>query len=378
VTTGPAALLVHDSCPAEWDALDADPPLFASRTWLERMAHRIEGRHRWFVSAGGVGFFGSVICDPAVSLSKNPWALLFEPAEAMRILTPASVARQAAARAAAPDASAWFPALVLTYPGAECFAIGAGAARPAALSDAIGAIVDTARAEGVRSVAFLYVQPEDTPLIAALREHRLVQFPTAVRGNLRLPGSAFSDYLATLRRGPRQEVARTRRRLADNGVQVVSRPAGELSDEDLEVFVELRQQHRAKYGKRPDAESERRHLVELREHFADRVTVFTALAGDHVLVYSLLLDGGPAQHVWQIATDYQDRRSKNTYFEMAYYAIIEHAYQHERKELSFGYGTEHVKAKVGCRVDVVDSYLLALDPDRQEHARAAAATLDIA
>jgi uncharacterized protein len=295
----------------------------------------------------------------------------------MRTLTAASVARQASARAAAPQAAAWFPALVLTYPGAECFAIGAGTDSPAVLAEAIDAITAIARADGVRTVAFLYVQPEDKHLITALRDCQLVGFPTAVRGNLRVPGSGFADYLAALSKGARQEVARTRRRLADNGIRVVSNALGDLTAGDLEVFVELRQQHRVKYGKRPDAVGERMQLAVLRDHFADRVTVFTAMADDQVIAYSLLLDAGAVQHSWQVAADYTDARSRNTYFELGYYSAIEHAYQHGHREISFGYGTEKVKERLGCRLDVVESYVLAFDADRQDLARAAACSLEL-
>jgi len=369
---------VYPSLPAAWTALDPDPPLFAARPWLDRMGHRIEGSHRWFVCPDGVGFFGSVIDDPAVTLSKNPWTLLFEPAEAMRTLTPDSLRRQAAVRAATAAAPDWFPALVLIYPGAECFAIGPGATSPAAVGAAVDSIVRYARAEGIATIAFLFVQPEDTPLIAALRDRGLVEFVTALRCNLRLPGSSFADYLRMLERIPRQDVHRTRRRLAENGVRLLSRPLAECTEADLDSFVGLRQQHRAKYGKRPDAASERKQLAELHTYFADRMTAFTAVADDRLLGFSLLLDAGPMQHAWLVGTDYRDARSKLTYFELTYYRAVEHAYAHGHRDISFGYGTERAKSRRGCQVDLVNSYLLALDPGRQRQGQQAAATLELA
>lgn len=65
----------------------------------------------------------------AVSESKNPWRLLFEPCPTLRTLTPAATGELA--RLAAPPAAEFFPALVLTFPGLECFAVGPGRHRAA-------------------------------------------------------------------------------------------------------------------------------------------------------------------------------------------------------------------------------------------------------
>ncbi len=64
---------VYGKHPDGWDELDSRPPLFASRAWLDHIAHRIEGEHRWLIHEAGVGFFGSLIHDPGVTASKNVW-----------------------------------------------------------------------------------------------------------------------------------------------------------------------------------------------------------------------------------------------------------------------------------------------------------------
>lgn len=361
--------------PASWAALDADPPLFASAPWLEAMADRIEGDHLWFVHQPlGVGFFGTVIGDSSVSEAKNPWRLLFEPC-AVRSLSEAAVAEQAAARSAGPGRDTWFPSLMLLYPGLECFAIGQGRESPGALDEAVAGIVAHARGAGLRSVAFLYVQPEDTALPAALRRAGFVGFPLTLRANLRPPGESFSDYLIALGRKQRVDIGRLRRKLADQGVSIVRLPLPQASDDHLEKLVTLRLRHREKYGRRPDAEGERSQLRAFRSRFGARVMIYAAAAGATVVSFALVLDAGPVRHVWMNGTDYRDPRSRYTYFEVAYYAPIEDAYLRGPKEISFGYGAEQTKLRRGCRLEEVSGFVLPLTADDLPAARRAAVAL---
>lgn len=369
---------VYDKLPQEaWARLDARPPLFAAADWLDHLAHRIEGEHRWFVDEGGIGFFGSLIDDPQVTRSKNVWDLLYDPYDFMRTLTSESVQRQSELRETAPPRDEWFPVLLITYPGFECFGIGPGAQDKRLLDDAVGGIVRSAREMGARTVLFHYVQPEETLLARTLRGRGFARVPSALRANLRLPGTGFDDYLAALSYRRRREVRRNRQALAEQGVRVARLSLAECTDTQLDVLVALRESHRAKHGKRPDPAAERRQLEELRDSFGDRGTVFTAAVDGRVIGFSLLLDAGGVYHGWTTGTDYADERSKGTYFELGYYAPIEYVYERGGGELSFGYGTEDAKLSRGCRVDAVHSYLLVLDPVRHARAQEVAAALEL-
>ncbi len=365
----------QDGPPAVWEELDPRPPLFASRGWLSVMGHRIEGEHRYFVSGLGsdAGFFGSVVDDPYLTVSKNPWQLLFEPCEGLRSLPAEPAAAQAAAAAMGPPREEWFPALVLTYPGLECFGIGPGAGAPGALDHAISAVLDAARVAGLRTVAFLYVQPEDHQLAAALRRARLTGFPITQRSNLHLPGDCFADYLAMLGSHRRQSLQAERRKLRENGITVDWLPLAEADDELIETLVALRQQHRRKYGKQPDPASERRLLQAFRA-FSGGVTVFRARTDPrHTAGFSLFLNSGGVQHCWTCGFDYTDPRSRFTYFELCYNAPIETAYTGPAREFSFSYGAEMTKLLRGCRLDIVHGYLLAVDDQARTAASQAAA-----
>ncbi|MEU3824771.1 GNAT family N-acetyltransferase [Streptomyces sp. NPDC029080] len=361
-----------------WRLLDPDPPLFASEAWLEFMSARIEGSHRRFVSAAGTpdatGFFGTVIGDSGVSESKNPWQLLFEPC-GLRTLTPEATESQAAARAGGPPREAWFPSLVLMYPGLECFPAGPGRHRPAALDRAVADLVGQARDEGLRSVAFLYVQPEERALAEALGRAGFAEFPLALRCNLRPPGTSFADYRATLSRSAVHSMDRIRRRMAERGVSFCRFPLTELDDAGVERLVELRLQHRAKYGRRPDASGERDQLTTLRGTFGDRAEIVAALADERIIGFCLFLDAGDVRHAWSNGTDYTDSRSKDTYFEVCYYWPVEDSYRTGRKELSFSYGAESIKIERGCRLDEVSGFVLPLDDGDLESARRAARAL---
>jgi hypothetical protein len=371
--------------PASWAALDPDPPLFASAPWLEVMADRIEGDHLWFVrepgTDRGVGFFGTIIGDGSVSEAKNPWRLLFEPC-AIRSLTDDAVAEQAVVRSAGPDLDRWFPSLVLLYPGMECFALGPGGASPAALDEAVAAIVAHARHSGLRSVAFLYTQPEDTVLPSALRRAGFADFPLTLRANLSPPGDCFADYLAAMGSKRRQNIANLRRKLARQGVSVTRLPLSRASDDDLEKLVVLRLRHREKYGRRPDAEGERDQLRTFRSRFGDRAMVYaamadqgSAMADQALLSFVLFLDAGGVRHAWMNGTDYDDPRSRYAYFELGFHAPIEDAYLGRAREISFGYGAEHAKLLRGCRLEPVSGFVLPLSAEDSAAARRAAAVL---
>ncbi len=364
--------------PAAWAALDSSPPLFASAPWLDTMADRIEGCHQWFVhepgTPRGTGLFGTVISDSSVSEAKNPWRLLFEPC-AMRSLSETAVAEQSAARGEGPARDRWIPALMLTYPGLECFALGPGRGSPGALDETIAGVVAHARSTGLRSVAFLYVQPEDAALLAALRRAGFVEFPVTLRANLRLPGRSFTDYLATLSGPGRRKVGHLRRQLARQGVSITRLVLSQASDDDLENLVALRLSHRAKYGRRPDAEGERAQMRTFRSRYGARVTVYAAVADAAMISFGLFLDAGPLQHAWMNGADYEDPRSRFTYFEVVFHAPIEAAYQQGAREFSFGYGAERAKLLRGCRLDEVSAFILPLDPASLPAARRAAAAL---
>ncbi|MFI6444121.1 GNAT family N-acetyltransferase [Kitasatospora sp. NPDC050543] len=366
-------------CPPQWAALDADPPLFASARWLAAMGDRIEGAHWWLVHRPGgdgpeVGFFGSVSEDSSISEAKNPWRLLFEPGTA-RSLTRQALERQAAARAAGPAPEQWFPSLVLTYPGLECFPLGPGRYSAAALDGAIAEVVAEARAAALRSVAFLYVQPEETELAAALRRAGFLEVPTALRANLRLPGGTFEDYLASLGRDARKGVARIRRRLATRGVTVRRQLLRDADDRLIEELVGLRLKHRAKYGRRPDAAGERSQLHTLRASFGEHGRLQLAVADGRTIGFCLFLEAGGIRHAWMTGTDYADPRSPGTYFELGFHAPIEEAYLTGCRELSFSYGAEATKLERGCRLDEVTSFVLPLDQAAFGPAREAAAAL---
>jgi hypothetical protein len=346
--------------PPIWDELDPQPPLFASRGWLDCMGSRLEGEHRWFVEAAStpqaVGLFGSLVADAAVSESKNPWGLLFEPCPAARELTDDAVSRLESIRSGGPARADWFPAMVVTFPGLECFAIGAGRNLDSPLDRVIAQVLTSASEEGARTVAFLYVQPEDDALAAALQRAGLVQAPIATRANLRLPGTTFEDYLASLSRNGRHSVAGDRRHLARHGVQVRQCPLPAADDATIDELVRLRAQHRSKYGKRPDDDGERDRLASFQQ-LGTKVTLFLAEVDGRVIGFSLLLDAGAVHHLWMTGTDYEDSRSRNTYFEVMYHAPIEYGYEAGISEISFSYGTELPKVRRGCRIDPVYAYL---------------------
>jgi predicted N-acyltransferase len=255
-------------------------------------------------------------------------------------------------------------------PGYECFPVGAAHDRRV-VDDLVAGSIELARAEGLRTVAYLYVNGPQPALRGALGAHGFAGFPVAWRSDLWLPGAGFEDYLRSLGGRRRREVLRERRRLADAGVAVRTAPLAACAADVLR----LRELHQRKYGHAFDPAGERRRIDLLAAAAPAETTVFVAEADGRTVAQTLHVWDGEVWHAFLDGAEYGHPAARLAYFETTYYAPIEAAYGLGRRRLSYGYGAEAAKLHRGCRPELAEGWVLALDPGRRALAERAAGVL---
>src|SRR5687768_11678850 len=112
----------QDESPLWWSGLSAGERLFSDPRWLELVAGSRGEPPAWWFCLGRadrpeIGLRGTVVGADARK-SMNPYRWLFErtPYHDAEPFDPA----------AAPDRTAWFPALLCSYPGLDAYPVGAG------------------------------------------------------------------------------------------------------------------------------------------------------------------------------------------------------------------------------------------------------------
>lgn len=367
------AVTVEGDQPSEWSELEAEAPLFARSSWLRIMGDRLGGTSAWLVARDAgrplAGLYGRRLDAPNAYFLGNPYALLLGPNPLLEKPRPVEDAL-AALRRRAPSPERHLPALAVTYPGAECFAAGPARDDETVLGELVGGAAGWAEASGLALVAFLFVSEDEPALGRALEERGFLRFPVGLRADLRLPGTSFEDYLATLDKKTRSNVGRLRRRLAEAGIEIRPRPPLECADD----FARLRARHQRRYGHAVDEAVERERFERLARELGDSVTVYAAVAGEETLGLAVLIADGDTWHgFWAVTAD--DPRTKGVYFELAYHTPIEAAYELGYPKLSVGYGAREAKEGRAFELSPSFGFVLPLREELTETAAAAAALL---
>jgi hypothetical protein len=371
---------VHFVCdeggaPPGWERLEATSPLFGQSIWFSLMG-KARPEDVWCVALSEgrpvVGFRGTTFGTAAVSDTWDPWALLFDRVPTVRTL-PEEVLPELEDAGGADLRRLFFPALVFCYPGYDVFPIGGGEGRRDLLEGLVAHTVEHARRQAVATVSFLYVDPQREGFEDALRAAGFVGFPGATRADLTLVGHDFDAYVAALSGNQRANLRKIRRTLGEAGVTVTRRDLRDV----MEDVLALRLLHKKKHGRRFD-EAEERSMLEAfaGPGLAERVTLFVATAEARTIGFALFLWDDLLWHAMFTGSDYDDPRHKNAYFELMFYAPIEHAYRHGIRRLSFGYGTEEAKRRRGCTITTTRSWVYPIDDTLRGPIDAAAGVLE--
>ena len=260
--------------------------------------------------------------------------------------------------AAADDAGAWYPHLVVSYPGYESYVAGPRKSTPEAVDELVDGIVEWSRSNGQKAVAFAYTVPGQPHLDAALAGRGFTPLDITATCDLVLSGDTFDDYLAALPKKRRTEARRERRVLAARGVTTSAAALADVFDD----LVRLRLNHASRYGRRVSEEKERGRLTALVDLFgADRVLVFVSTSeANDILAFCVVLDHRGEWYMLDSGADYDNPLQRLTYFEACYYVPIATAYERGVRLLHYSLGSWEAKQNRGCTLVPRNGWVLPL------------------
>ena len=346
---GELTVEVTEGLAPQWPALAVRGPLFAAPGWLRAMDGRL-GTVTLTIVVHRDGL-PTLAAFASVQVSHRPGELfdlhevLVNPPAGLP-LTRRSRELRAAMAAAGPPPQRWLPSLVVMLPGYECTPVGPDAEDPAASAALVDGALRWAAGHGIATVAMLYVRPEATMLAAALAAGGFVGLPLAPTWELRLPGAALEDYLASLPRKRRTEARRELRLLDEAGVRIEQVDAGAV----FEDLLHLRCQLVAKYrGAQRDPGAERAKLRTIVDDVAGGSPhVLLASADGTALGFAMFAEHRGMWHCLAVGAGYDDPRSRLTYFGTAYYRAAELAYRCGVRTIGYGIGSWQAKRARGC------------------------------
>ncbi len=340
---------VVDGLTPLWPELAVGAPLLATPGWLRAMDGRLGGRPVTVVvrrdGRATLAAFATVQTEPRPGELFDVHHAVVHPGELP--LTPTARAARERLAAAAPPPSRWLPCLLLMLPGYECAPVGPGADDPAAADALVDGALRWAAARGIATVAALYTRPGAVTLTGALVARGFVGVPLMPAWELRLPGTGLPDHLATLPSKRRVEARRELRVLAEAGVRIEQVDADDVFDD----LVRLRRGLVRKYRGADDPDAERTKLRRIVDDVAGghpHVLLATAGSGA-VLGFALFAEHGGGWHCLALGSDYDDPRSRLTYFATAYYRAAELAYSCGVRTIGYGLGAWRAKRARGCQ-----------------------------
>jgi predicted N-acyltransferase len=358
-----------------WPELAVDAPMLATPGWLRAMDGRLGARPLTFLVDSPAGTelaaLASVQTESRPTEFFDLHHVVVRPTPDFP-LTEESRAERARLCETAPRQ--WVPSLVVMLPGYECVPVGPGATRPAALAALVDGALDWAAEQGIPTVAFLYLRPEQTALADALRDRDFIGLPLTYTWDLHLAGTGMAAYFEALPRKRRKEARRELRALDEAGVRIEQADVWPVFDR----LVDLRCQLVAKYRGRSDRAHEAKRLRTMVEDVARGTpTLLLASAEDTPVGFALF---APNRDEWlclAVGYDYGDPRSRLAYFGAAYYRAAEAAYLAGVHTIGYGQGAWQAKRARGCRPTPMAGWLHSTDPALAETIRASAKVTEL-
>lgn len=231
-----------------------------------------------------------------------------------------------------------------------------------AIGEVLAGAESMARAEGIRSIAFFYVPPEELLLRQVLRERGYAEVGPAVHVSV-LRTSTFKNYLGRLSGNRRRSITRERNLIARSGVQIgLEVLTGELSEEMLPLEAQLYR----KYGhEHPTKMARILHHAVIAE-FGDAAPVITARYEGVLRGYAAFIQINNTLYARDVGFDYvwqQKLRKLPLYFEVVFYSAIELAERSGVRQIYYSYEAEETKLSRGCDLQPRVTYVKALDEE---------------
>ncbi|WP_168188764.1 GNAT family N-acetyltransferase [Thermoflavimicrobium daqui] len=360
MTAGNYTLKVNSAAPDEWSQLSEQASLFAQKMWIDTMGERIEGKKLWWTISRAeksrLGLFGSVVDNPNAYELQNVHTLL---TSTNSVFKADKIAHEMLIQLQEQIGSAeeWFPNLIFTYPGYECFPIGPGYREKADLEALISKVVDWGQKQELKLITLLYAE-EDGVWSEVLTRNGFSWVPLTHCSNLYLSEGNFEIYLQSLTHPMRKKIRRERKQMRELGLRTEVIPL----EPWIEEMVHLRCANKRKYGHEVDQVVERRRFERLKDMFGEQITVFGCKDGDQLLSFTLFIRDRDIWHAFFTGSEYDDPRAKFTYFENTFYQPVEQAAVYGVTCISYGHAATDAKRRRGCRLTPVGGWIKALCP----------------
>ncbi|HCU23671.1 MAG TPA: GNAT family N-acetyltransferase [Deltaproteobacteria bacterium] len=202
------------------------------------------------------------------------------------------------------------------------------------------------QAEGCSGLHFLYLTEEEVPWFekaGALIRHSY-QFRWRNQGY-----RDFTEFLNSLRRKRRLQIARERRRVAELPLEIVTLSGTEIRPEDLAAMIDFYQTTFIKKYCSPYLTP--RFFQEIYERMRDQLVLIMARSGKEWVAGSINYRKGACLYgrYWGATVEYP-----NLHFDLCYYQTVEYAIRHGLQEVDAGAGMPH-KIFRGFRPELVYS-----------------------
>lgn len=243
---------------------------------------------------------------------------------------------------------------------------------PAAMQqEAVHAVLAGAEAAGREmgavSLSFLYVDADDLQLRRALCRHGFGEFFSASCWVLQVRWPDLEAYLESLGGRRAYKIRYDRRKIRAAGVEVGVRP---LSPKLVDELATLNAHLLEKYGVPVMVEQIQTSLWRLLRQLGDRAVVAVAEQAGRVRGFALFVRHRDALYPLQLGFDYGFQGRLPLYFEVAFYAPIEHAIATGCTRIELGCGADQAKRSRGCREIRQFGYVKCLDPGVQRDLKA--------
>jgi predicted N-acyltransferase len=237
-----------------------------------------------------------------------------------------------------------------------------GAERRAVVDAVVAAADREARDAGLRSVAFLYVDEDDTLLRDALRaDGSYVELVSDQAYLLELSeGDVFGGYLAGVRRKRRHAIAREQRTLAVAGVSYQTQP---LTDELVERIAALELALYARHGTAADPSAFAGVLHSIARNTGDTALVVTAHVAGNLAGFVLVFAYAGELYARQTGFDYAVVGRLPVYFGLVYNELVRLAGELGMRRIYYSTGSGAVKRSRGCNEVAQFAYVRSDDPE---------------
>lgn len=356
----------------QWsDHVGADVPIHAGASWINATAHRLTRNRLTFLAAEdgqNGGLQAAVVEDPAADEMINLYRMLLTEPKVFKF--PAdSVAARGGLRTQAAPIESWLPNLVVMYPGFDSFVAASGGPTPALAAALVDAVTSWAGENDMKAVSFPYVRT-DTLLPQLLTERGFLAIPLTFRSKLALGGS-FGDYLASLSRNGRSQVARERRRLAEVAIRTKRCSFDDMWPDMLALRCDLVE----RYGQKSNEDLETTNMRQLLTCFGeDQVRLYCSFLDGRVVGFTLYVIWRDSWYVAYTGT-YVTPQTRSVYFDHIFYAPIADAIAEGARILDMGIGAWEGKRRRGCELTPVDLWVRALDPVTERAIEVAASAM---